>query len=658
MGSFPPTGGYPPGTQQSMNTMRPSFPEGLFTQSFGPGTQQSLGPTGGMSMPQTGESTFHDPTQTGAYSTAETPHDVKLAPEFVIHVTRLLDVPVPTGQFVGQDHTYVIHIYDEAMNKILATSQKIASHIGLDNEEEFHTVLCESAGLIQVTSSARVVHLEVEREGILRNESIGQCTISRLDPRSPSQHRYALTHEEHGAHCGIEIKVIEPQFNPKANVHKDPHSLPEKQRESMKAPPLLNNGYVAMLVVDKVTDIPVPPKGMQPTIFISMEADEKDYEEHELQRSGPFKLEPSPHNPQLRSSFLRQTTGVRAPLRVGGASGEGSMYLRIKISYGSSHGQLKEIAVSDVMQVRVVESPMQYMEIRPRGSGAPLGGIHLKHRLVTEETWKKIERELGSGSALPAAKEKALVTHSVDTTKPGGNIQQKQQLLNYEAQNRADYQRYKSHLPAGKAPGEKTEAGYRTWVDMHSMFDSMGPHPLAGGDSVGPRVVRGYEEDKKDFHNLTRALGERTSKAKSKPRKGLNQKPPAHGAHLENSDPFEDPEVARLMYDGDPDNIEHRLRPNICKDPEEIGREKNITWLQNSKYVPIRNMSAEDRETLRLSQYTHEQDAKMNFRDVVPHYRINEDIWGVAAEAKAVKSSLMRPPGQKVKRVKDDCIMA
>jgi len=605
--------------------------------------------------------TFHDPTQTGAYSTAESPHDVKLAPQFTVQVTKLLDIPVPPAHAfsTNRNQVYVFHVYDEEMHKILATSDKIQGKVGRNFEDDCHTILLANEGMIKVNSSARVIHIEVEREGILGNEVIGQCTISRLDPRSPSQHRYALTHEEHGAHCGIELQVIEPKFNPQANVHKDPMSLPEHQRNTMHAP-IINNGYVAMVVIDKVVDIPAPPKGLKPEIFISFEADEKDYEEHELHKSGPFKVETSPHNPKLRSCLndkLRgNTAGIRAPLRVGGASGEGSMYLRLQISYASAHGQKEIVGLTDPIQVRVMESPMQYYEIKPRNQHAALGGIHLKHRLVTEETWARMERELGAQANLAGQKQQKK-EHYVDTSKPGGNLQLKQQLQNYEAQNRADYQRYKSRLPAGKVPGETFEAGYRVWSSMEAMFQSMGPHPLAGGDSVGPRVVRGYDEDKKDFDNLKRALQERTSKAEPKPRKGLNQsKKP--GPAQESADPFLKPEVARLMYDGDPDEVLHRLRPNICKDPEEIGREKSIEWLQNSKYIPIRNMSAEDRETLRLAQYTKEQDAKMSFYDVVPHYKINEDIWGVAAEAKAVKASLMRPPGQSKRRVKDECLMA
>lgn len=588
---------------------------------------------------------------------AETPHDVNLAPNFSIQVTKLLDIPVPAaGAFSSRNQVYVIHVYDEEMHKILGTSDKINGKVEADFDSDCHTLLLANEGIVKVNSSGRLFHIELEREGILGNEVIGQCRISRLDPRSPSQHRYALTHDEYGAHCGIELQVLEPKFNPKANVHKDPNSLPEHQRQTMHAP-IINNGYVAMFVVDKVSDLPAPPKGLKPEIFLSFEADEKDYEDHELQRSGPFKVEPAPHNAKLRSSFVRQTTGVRAPLRVGGASGEGAMYLRVQVAYVSSHGQMEVVGLTDAIQVRVMESPMQYYEIKPRTIGTPLGGIHLKHRLVTEDTWKKIERELGSGSALPQHTQgQKKQEHYVDTTKPGGNVQMKQQLQNLEAQNRADYQRYKSHLPAGKVPGESYEGGYRVWSSMSAMFESMGPHPLAGGDSVGPRVVRGYEEDKKDFDNLQRALRERTSKSAPKPRKGLNQSKAIPGK--EEIDPFLDPAVARLMYDGDPEEVTHRLRPNICKDPEEISRERNIEWLQNSKYVPIRNMSAEDRETLRLSQYTKDQDAKMNYYDVVPHYKINEDIWGVAAEAKAVKASLMRPPGDSKRRVKDECIMA
>jgi len=368
-------GGYP---MQSHQSLGPSHHTDFGSMQ----SQQSLGHT------PTGEQSFHDPTQAGAYSMAESPHDVKLAPEFSLHVTKLLDIPIPTSHFSSRKQVYVVHVYDEEMNRIVATSDKINGHVEADHEEDCHTLLLGNEGVIKINSSAKIVHVELVREGFLGNEEVGQCTISRLDPRSPSMHRYALTHAEHGAHCGIELQVLEPKFNPKANIHKDPMSLPEHQRKSMMAP-VINNGYVAMVIIDKVTDLPPETKGLKPEIFLSFEADEKDYEEHELQRSGPFHCEPSPHNPQLRTCFVRQATGVRAPLRVGGASGEGSMYLKVQLAYASAHGHMEVIGVSDPIQVRVMESPMQYFEIKPRYTSAPLGGVHLKHRLVTEDTWKK-----------------------------------------------------------------------------------------------------------------------------------------------------------------------------------------------------------------------------------------------------------------------------
>jgi len=620
---------------------------------------QSLGP----SIPQTGEQNFHDPTQAGAYSSAESPHDVKLSPEFSIQVTKLLDLPIPKGAFTSKDQVYVLKVYDEKMNKLHGTSSKINGHIEADLSDPHHTLILGNEGVVNVKSEDKVILIDVEREGNLTNEVVGTCTISRLDGRSPEVCSYALTKEIKGVEeviCGIELRVIEPKFNPKANIHKDPKTLTSDQKEGLNAGNPL--GYVAMITIDKVTDLPAPgAKGVKPEIFLSFEADEKDYEEHELSRSGPYKLEQSPHNPKTRCAAVRDTTGVRAPLRVGGPSGEGSMYLRVMVGYATSVNKIEPIGISDVFQVRVMESPMTYLEIKPRNSSAPLGGISLKHRLVTEESFQQMQRKVGgpTASSLPqpqGVQEKK--EHYVDTTRPGGDLQMKQQLQNLEAQNRADYQRYKQKLPAGKVPGESREAGYRVWTGVDAMFESMGPHPLAGGDSVGPRVVRGYEEDTCEFNDLQRALKDRTTKAMpAKPRKGLNQKPKP-GQQQETDDPFCDPAVARLMYDGDPDLVAHRLRPNICRDPDEIARDKNVEWLQNSKYVPIRNMGDQDRETLRLSQYTHEQDSKMAFYDVMPHYRINEDIWGVAAEAKAVKSSMMRPPGSQQKRVKDDCAMA
>lgn len=76
-------------------------------------------------------------------------------------------------------------------------------------------------------------------------------------------------------------------------------------------------------------------------------------------------------------------------------------------------------------------------------------------------------------------------------------------------------------------------------------------------------------------------------------------------------------------------------------------------------YAPIANLNPSDQETQRLANYDPIQCAKLPFADVNPNYCINQDIWGALGDAKAANALLMQKPDHwKIKRVKDDCIMA
>lgn len=101
----------------------------------------------------------------------------------------------------------------------------------------------------------------------------------------------------------------------------------------------------------------------------------------------------------------------------------------------------------------------------------------------------------------------------------------------------------------------------------------------------------------------------------------------------QNVDLLSTPDIAQLLYDGDPDMIQHRLRPTICKDPKGIMREdEKVKWLKNARYVSIRNMDPQDCETLRLAQYEQDHNAQLVFCDVAPHYRLTKDLWCVSTE--------------------------
>merc|ERR1719359_1731634 len=71
------------------------------------------------------------------------------------------------------------------------------------------------------------------------------------------------------------------------------------------------------------------------------------------------------------------------------------MYIRISISYVSTRtGQPEEVTgTTDVIPVVWGgETPMRYFELKPPYSDTPVGGVHLKHKLVMEAEWENIKR--------------------------------------------------------------------------------------------------------------------------------------------------------------------------------------------------------------------------------------------------------------------------
>merc|ERR1712187_318940 len=117
-------------------------------------------------------------------------------------------------------------------------------------------------------------------------------------------------------------------------------------------------------------------------------------------------------------------------------------------------------------------------------------------------------------------------------------------------------------------------------------------------------------------------------------------------------------ELVGTMYEGDPYMVKATRRPIICKNPDEIAATRDMSWCPDPAiYAPLRCMSDQDKETLRLACYDPMQNAKLCFADVNPNYQQNEDIWGVLADYKTARSHYI-PNMKPQRRVKDDCLMA
>jgi len=223
---------------------------------------------------------------------------------------------------------------------------------------------------------------------------------------------------------------------------------------------------------------------------------------------------------------------------------------------------------------------------------------------------------------------------------PAGSPEEafEQATINAEAQNRALLQRCKMADAEYHRtnPHVKLVHGYREWESLDSLFLTMGPNPLAMSEEVGPSVCRSYQE----HQTLLKELSKKLPNPKSPADAQLNL------------------ELIKMMSHEDPSHVSAALRPVICKDPEEIAESQSMAWCPDPPiYAPIRNMHAEDKETMRLACYAPEQDAMLGFMDANPNYKISEDIWGAMDHYKSQRS-MMVPKPVRSKRVKDDCIMA
>lgn len=589
-----------------------------------------------------------------------------LAPEFQLKITRLLDMPIEEATMHGH-RSYIVRVLDSNMKR-LASSKPIESEAHHDTDEHTETVAVDpELGTIRVKTKDPLIHVAVEHEGnvVVGHQSIGRLHIHRLDERSAKVWPYALEDDdEQPAQCGIELQVIEPE---------PPKMSQEGPNQGMT---VRADDVVALIDFDKVTDLPQPPGNSKFTdVVITVEAADQGWEEKELTRVGPFPSEKETSNQQLRMAMCRPPhhdpkkgeciqAVVRAPYHIGHDALEGAMYVRFAVHYCKEFGVDKElIGITDPLQVFWYESTMQYVQIKPRGGFANVGGIHCRHRLVRDGDLAK---------ALPKAPPKEPVKDKAKKKLPQvragsggfapGSEEERQfhALTNSQAQVRAAKQRCKIHSE-NRAIMDTSgtvymENGYRGWRDLDALFVTLGPHPIMLAPHVGPSVVRGFLEKHQVVHNVDKALQDWDNRHPSQFRPGgAGTKSPA----VAQSDKETAQEIASWMCNQDPNVVETVMRPVVCKDPTRVLNEKVADWCPDPPmYVPVTSCNETDRETLRLAMYDEHQCAKLAFQDVTPNYRIDEDIWGVAAMARQQKPAGHRRPPAQQRRVKDDCLMA
>lgn len=533
-----------------------------------------------------------------------------------------------------------------------------------------------------------LLYLEVSHVGgvLGGGDIIGQCQIHRMDPRSSQVWPYALVDAKgEPANCGLELKVVEADGAPLGGTPMGsaaqlayPFGRPPMSMTMGVAPPLsaplgtstvklggsksnapqMSHGISALLEFDKAADLPYPRVGLN-QISLAVLSDETH---KELRTLGPFAVLdqeiPSRKAGRLaRANCAGASVFVQDPLHFGGESEEGAMYIRLALSYSCSHTDAKAAAtelvgVTNPIKVSWVPTQTKYYPVISK-EGSTLGGIYLRHRLLTEQEARQqphnemlsaFEPHGGKMQRVPATGGPVEPMHRVSGrtgTFPKGSREEicEQACINAEAQNRALLQRCKRADPNRHEtdPHVKIVNGYREWDSLDSLFATMGPNPLAMSQEVGPTVARSYREN----HMLYSEL--------------MDKLPPANNPAEEKMNL----QLIRMMTNQDPIKVTSALRPVVCKDPDEILAGQDLKWCPDPPvYAPIRNMREEDKETLRLACYAPEMDSQLVFADANPNYRVDEDIWGVLADYKTAESLVVPKNPAHHKRVKDDCIMA
>lgn len=580
-------------------------------------------------------------------------------------------MPVEKNVF-GNAKGFRVRAFDDEDRQLAQTGEIAAEH----GAEADSIMLSPEEGTMKLRTASQLLFLQVEHVGMMMaSHVIGRCQIHRMDPRSSQVWPYALEHEGHPANCGIELKVVESK-PPQSGGSQALMSGMPRTSGPCKAPPLkppgsanpgslrpsivanerrgttgmqdMSHGVSAMLEFDKVADLPYPSDDTADTLMVVVMDEEKN---RELRRIGPFEALDQRGGPRrlVTADCRNARVFARAPLHFGGTAQEGAMFIKVGIYYVHGTKDLELVGITDPIKVSWRPAETKYYEIRERNTRKVFGGIYLSHRLMTEG-----EMVNAGGSAADLAGQQGALKHpkigapvevhvrvSGRTGNfPAGSPEEalEQAAINCEAQNRALLQRCKVADPCAEPEHHvRTENGYREWDSLDSLFISMGPNPLAASEELGPTVARAYCETTNVLKELIPKLG------------------PTAGV----ADEQTNLRLINMMHEGDPFKVTTTLRPVICKDPNEIAASKDMRWCPDPPvYAPLRNMSEQDKETMRLACFDPRQSAKLTFADANPNYKVDEDVWGIVSDYKKARSLMVPQPETAHRRVKDDCIMA
>jgi len=617
------------GMGQPMNSMPPM-------NSMGPSGMNSLGMA---SMP-------------GPFTSNVPDADVALGRQCLLVVTKLLDVPVESGLFGGGAKTYQLRVLDHG-GKELARSEEIQgledSELGEMPAQTF--AIPDDLGALKAKTLSKTVHVEVEFAGVISGTTIGSCQINRLDLRSNKPWPYEVT-KNGKVVCGIELCIVEDEplgdFNSMGVDDMSSQTgalgalqsfLTDKELEDV------HHGVSCMMELHGAKDLPKPRSPEMKDVVVSILTDTGK----ELRKIGLFQSQEQIGR-QLASVDLQQTkTFVQAPLHFGGDAQEGSQYIKVMVSYGRRAGQntvTEQIGITDPIKVSWKPVVKDYQAIRNPGNRNLLGGIYLSHRLVTEAESVGQQDDgdvIKTGRRAPELGPPVAVEHRVSGRTgnfPEGSQEEafEQAVINAEAQNRALLQRCKKEdiSSSHDYPGMRLVNGWREWESLDALFDSMGPSPMVMSEELGPQVSRGYQH----ASSVARDVAKHLPAARSQADQYLNL------------------EMVKMYHKDDVAKQHSMIRPVVCKDPVEIATPADMTWCPDPPvYVPVSNLTEQDKETSRLACYKPEQNAALLFVDANPNYNIREDIWGALQEEKTGYRHLQNF-NRSQHRVKDDCLMA
>jgi hypothetical protein len=410
-------------------------------------------------------------------------------------------------------------------------------------------------------------------------------------------------------------------------------------------------GLFAVLEVDKIRDM-IPPDFNDSEVLMWLIGEDDGKDNVVLQENiGPFEVRKKPTSNLYEADCNRYVMRAQGQLHFGGEHRDGAMRFRLNVRYrrkGGNHTQ--NVGTSEDIMISFKHQRAVAIKLLS-SSGNTVGHIFVSYHLDMQDHRRRpgLNRRPGPhgiqapivGSAPEQPAEVPYMVRGRTMNFEPFSIEEANEAawINAGAQNRAMLQRMKKYdinydPDNGDERLMRRTGKTREWANLDALFYTMGPNPLAMSEEVGAAVCRGYQ----DLTSVVKEVGKDVGP--------FYDVSPADAA-------VNDQLLRQMSVQENPFKVQATVRPVICKSPDEIAVTKDMRWLPDPPmYVPVRNLSDMDKETLRLASYDPSQSAKLMFWDVTPAYEPDNDIWETNEEFEPFDGMLPR------RRVKDECLMA